>query len=109
MSGGSLCDYQQSRIRDIIESIEEVINDNKKEKSREELFSWDFDEDGNVEEKYRYYYNFSDKTIKEFKKGIEYLKKAYIYAQRIDWLVSGDDGEEEFHKRLKEDLEKNEV
>ena len=23
----------------------------------------------------------------------------------IDWLLSGDDGEEEFHQRLKEDLE----
>ena len=33
------------------------------------------------------------------------LKKATIYAQRIDWLVSGDDGEESFLSRLKEDLE----
>lgn len=27
--------------------------------------------------------------------------------QRIDWLIAGDDGEETFHRRLKEDLEKN--
>jgi hypothetical protein len=26
--------------------------------------------------------------------------------QRIDWLLSGDDGEESFIERLKEDLEK---
>ena len=33
------------------------------------------------------------------------LKQAEIYAQRIDWLLSGDDGEESFHERLKEELE----
>ena len=32
------------------------------------------------------------------------MKKAAIYAQRIDWLVSGDDSEESFHARLKRDL-----
>jgi hypothetical protein len=31
---------------------------------------------------------------------------AEIYAQRIDWLLSGDDGEDSFRERLKEDLEK---
>jgi hypothetical protein len=31
---------------------------------------------------------------------------AEIYAQRIDWLLSGDDGEDSFRKRLKEDLER---
>lgn len=29
-----------------------------------------------------------------------------IYTQRIDWLLSGDDGEESFHSRLKEELDK---
>jgi hypothetical protein len=29
---------------------------------------------------------------------------AKIYAQRVDWFLSGDDGEETFHERLKEDL-----
>jgi hypothetical protein len=32
------------------------------------------------------------------------LNQALIYAQRIDWLVSGDDGEDTFHARLAEDL-----
>jgi hypothetical protein len=32
------------------------------------------------------------------------LKEAYIYAQRIDWLVSGDDGEGSFKVRLAKDL-----
>lgn len=34
------------------------------------------------------------------------MKQAEVYAQRIDWLLSGDDGEESFHERLKEDLDK---
>ena len=59
-------------------------------------------------------YKYNKETIKEFKKGLAILKKAYIYAQRIDWLLSDDDGEESFHKRLKEELDnlknkKNEV
>lgn len=43
-------------------------------------------------------------VVDEFKKGLKILKTAAIYAQRIDWLLSGDDGEESFKRRLKEDL-----
>ena len=49
---------------------------------------------------------FSDDTIKELNKAVELLKMAEVYAQRIDWLVSGDDGEDSFHNRLKFELEK---
>jgi hypothetical protein len=45
-------------------------------------------------------------VIEKFKEGLEILRKAEIYAQRIDWLISGDDGEESFLERLKEDLGK---
>jgi hypothetical protein len=48
--------------------------------------------------------HFSDATIEEFKRGLALLKVAQIYAQRIDYLVSGDDGEESFHARLKAEL-----
>jgi hypothetical protein len=44
-------------------------------------------------------------VVEEFKKGLKILKMASIYAQRIDWLLSGDDGEESFKKRLKEELD----
>jgi hypothetical protein len=77
MSGGHF-DYQQHRIRDIYESIEEYILKNK--------------------------YEYSEETIKEFKQAVDVLKVAYIYAHRIDWLLSGDDGEESFRRRLKEGL-----
>lgn len=32
------------------------------------------------------------------------MRLAYIYAQRIDWLLSGDDGEDDLQERLKEEL-----
>lgn len=51
-----------------------------------------------------YYPEYSEETIKEFKKAIDILRIAEIYAQRVDYLISGDDGEESFHKRLKKEL-----
>ncbi len=33
------------------------------------------------------------------------LRKAEIYAQRIDWYLAGDDGEESFMERLKDELD----
>ena len=43
-------------------------------------------------------------TIEEFRKAVTYLRIAETYAQRIDWLLAGDDSERTFHKRLKADL-----
>ena len=106
MSGGSLCDYKQYNISYIADELEEIIRNNKKEKPKECLESWEVDEHGNAKEWAKYYYNYSDETIEMFKKGLENIKRAYIYTQRIDWLVSGDDGEDDFSRRLKEDLEK---
>ena len=40
--------------------------------------------------------------------AIDALRRAEIYAQRVDYLICGDDGEESFHSRLKEELEKYE-
>jgi hypothetical protein len=91
MSGGHF-DYNQYRIQDIIEELERLIKTN----DSNELDDWG----GTVGRHY------SNKTIAEFRIGCEYLKKAQIYAQRIDWLVSGDDGEESFHERLAEELRK---
>ena len=47
---------------------------------------------------------FSPETIAEFNKAVKALELAYVYAQRIDWLLSGDDGEDSFHKRLQAQL-----
>ena len=91
MSGGHF-NYDQYNISHIADDIDQLVRDNNNEERNE----WG-DTKGN---------NFSAETIAEFKKGIEILKHAYVYAQRIDWLISGDDGENTFHERLKDDLEK---
>jgi hypothetical protein len=44
--------------------------------------------------------------MREFNKAVSLLKQAYVYTQRIDWLVSGDDGEDDFHTRLANELAK---
>lgn len=91
MSGGHF-DYKQHGIFDIAESVESLVQHNN-------LDTYDVDEfTGN--------YGFTNETISEFRVGLEHLRLAHAYAQRIDWLVSGDDGEDSFHKRLGEDLAK---
>ena len=44
-------------------------------------------------------------VLEILKEGVKKLKEAAVYAQRIDWYLSGDDGEECLVRRLKEDLE----
>lgn len=61
---------------------------------------YEADEDGEIP----YFPDYSEETINEFRKGVDILKRAQVYANRIDWLMSGDDGEDNFHKRLKEKL-----
>lgn len=92
MSGGKW-DYAQYKIDMIAESLESIINRNNSN------LEDGYDEDGN------WNYGLSEETIDEFKKGLATLRKAFVYAHRIDWLLSGDDGEETFHERLKKDLE----
>lgn len=81
MSGGHF-NYEQYKLQMIADDIEQLIIDNKEDSC------------------------YSDKTIKEFKAAVALLKVAHVYVQRIDWLVSGDDGEDSFHSRLIFDLEK---
>ena len=91
MSGGHF-QYKQWEIGNIGDKVEQLIIDN----DSEELDQWG-DRKG---------CHFTPETIVEFKKALVLLRQAHIYAQRIDWLVSGDDGEDSFHRRLKHDLEK---
>ena len=79
MSGGFF-DYKQYYIEDMACSIEKVITENEAE--------------------------FSEDTLEEFNRGVQLLRLAGLYAQRIDWLLSGDDGEDSFHERLSEETDK---
>ena len=91
MSGGHF-QYKQWEISNIADEVEQLILTNDSEEKNQ----WG-DRKG---------YHYTPETIEEFKKGLILLRQAYVYAQRIDWLVSGDDGEDSFHSRLKFELEK---
>ena len=39
------------------------------------------------------------------KEAYRQIRIAEIYAARVDWMMSGDDSEESFRERIKEDLE----
>ena len=43
--------------------------------------------------------------LQEISNGLDYLNLAEIYTQRLDWLFSGDDGEDSFFERLEEELD----
>jgi len=86
MSGGRF-DYKQHSIQDIIDVIKKEVD-------------VQIDCQGAMDDLY------SNKTLKKFNKAIKILEKAYVMAHRIDYLLSGDDGEETFNKRWKEELEK---
>ena len=83
MSGGHF-NYDQYRIAQIADEVEHLIETSGTNDWR----------------------GFSEATIEQFRKGLQALRIAEVYAQRIDWLVSGDDGEDSFHRRLADDLGK---
>lgn len=89
MSGGHF-NYKQHHLLDIADDIgSQILTNDSTEKNE-----WG-DNNGNL---------YSPETITEFEKAVMVLKTAYVYAQRIDWLLSGDDGEDSFHKRLQAQL-----
>ena len=106
MSGGRF-DYNQYRIGEIVEQIQETIDKNGL-KLDEDLIKenkkWYGDDYYERFPEELYHYKYPDNVIEKFKEAVDILKKAEIYAQRIDWLLSGDDGEESFFTRLEEDL-----
>lgn len=107
MSGGHY-NYDQYKIGYIADDIEHEIEKNGKLKTKEELKEEGY-RDPDWYEKYPedlYHYKYSDEVIEKFKEAVDILRKAQIYAHRVDWLLSGDDGEESFLKRLEEDLNK---
>ena len=105
MSGGAF-NYDQYKIGYMVDQIEETVVKNGVEKTLEELKNEGW-RDPDWYKKYPedlFHYKYPDEVIEKMKEGIEVLKRAQIYAQRIDWLLSGDDGEESFLRRLEEEL-----
>ena len=106
ISGGAF-DYNQYKIGYIADQIEETVIKNGAEKTPEEIKNdWHNDE---WYEKYpedKFHYKYPDEVIEKMKEAVKALKIAQVYAQRVDWLFSGDDGEESFLSRLEEELKK---
>jgi hypothetical protein len=94
MSGGHF-DYKQYEISRISDEIEQLIEINGK-KREGRIESWEGD----------YHYEYPPEIVQKFKEAVSHLRVAQIYAHRVDWLISGDDGEESFLRRLNEDLTK---
>lgn len=107
MSGGRF-NYDQYKIGYIADAIEQEIERNGREKTREEMKAEGW-RDPNWYEKYpeeKFHYEYPPEVIEQFKVAVKKLREAQVYAHRIDWLLSDDDGEESFLRRLKEDLKK---
>ena len=47
---------------------------------------------------------YSPETLARFEECAQTVKRAGDMLQRVDWLVSGDDGEESFHKRWEKEV-----
>lgn len=102
MSGGFF-DYKQWHIDNIADQIEqEVIMSGKPiPKSK-----WNYieREEYNETHKQPMNYAFPEEVLRRMEEAIYALRRAAIYAQRTDYLISCDDGEESFMERLKKEL-----
>lgn len=106
MSGGRF-NYDQFRIKSIAEEIEEYLDYMGTEKDDvDSLWMREF-YDKYPEERYRRVE--SDIVQEKMREAIKVLKVAHIYAQRVDWYLSGDDGEESFLSRLEQELKEVEA
>lgn len=112
MSGGRF-EYAQYKIADIYNEIEDYLEGHDLDECDVQSYiedRWLDIEDIKYVRKHHHtvpnYQGFSEDTIKEFRKAVQLLKQAEVYANRIDWLLCGDDSEVTFRWRLKEDLKK---
>lgn len=101
MSGGRF-EYKQYHITGIADEIEHYLNRQGKEKPKDEL--WMSEEYYKEYPREKYYETYAEEVQEKMRNAVKALKIAAIYAQRVDYFLSGDDGEENFLRRLKEDL-----
>ena len=76
MSGGHF-DYRQGQVTDLAWEVDEIINNKSN--------------------------NFRPETLDKMRVASATLRRAAHMLQRIDWLASGDDGEDSFHRRWEEE------
>ena len=106
MSGGHF-DYRQFHIEQIADEIEQTIlkagREIPEDVLKREWYGYSLGYYDDTIDKF--YPDYSPKTIAIMKQAVYVLRLAYIYAQRIDWMLSGDDGEETLAERLAEELD----
>lgn len=112
MSGGYF-DYKQDAIYRIITDLENYIHGEPiDQEDIDNLLLYGVMPPKDVEYIKKHHHDrpnrdgYGKDTLKEFKKAVNILKKALIYTERIDYLLCGDDSEETFQKRLKEELKR---
>jgi len=101
MSGGSF-DYNQYHIEEIADEIEWALDRQGKEKDREDLWMQQEYYEKYPEEKL--YETYPKDVQDRMKEAVRVLRMAHVYAQRVDWYLSGDDGDDNFIKRLATEL-----
>jgi len=84
MSGGHF-NYQQYTLEDLAEQIDDIVKTNN---------STDIDEYGDKKGQH-----LPNDIIEKFKETVYDLRRTAVMVQRIDWLLSGDDGEDSFRER----------
>ena len=102
MSGGAF-DYQQYHIEEIADEIEQEIIEAGRE-IPQEIWTINHWYGSSFDNSDRTYPTYERRTIDIMKRAVYVLRMAYIYAKRIDWMLSGDDSEESLAKRLDEEL-----
>jgi len=97
MSGGAF-GYNQYRIREIADQVKELFLTYRDRR----LQAVRIDMAGRKHEERR---KCRPETLRILRDAYRVLSEAAIYAQRVDWWISGDDGEENFRERLSEELD----
>ena len=90
MSGGAF-DYVQFRFGEIVEDIRSVIANNDSTEKNE----WGEDIG----------HHYPPDVIEKFKEAADTIERGEKMATRVDWMLSGDDGECGFLRRWAEDLQ----
>lgn len=108
MSGG-YWEYKQYELTDVIEDLKIIIEKSGKPKTKEEIKAevWREPDWYEIYPEDNFHYKYPDEVIEEFKNAVDIISRAQVYMHRIDWLLSGDDGDESFIKRLNAEIKKH--
>ena len=88
MSGGSL-DYAYFRLQTLAEDIQEEIDSN------------------HTKDEFGFIHDYNEETICRMKKTVELLIQTSKLSKEVEWLLSGDTGEDTFKERFDKIIDPN--